>query len=492
MLVFFPYDPDTQERILMMRCRFESRSILVLALALFAASSTIQLSAQTGTWAIKTPMPTARAELATAAVGGVIYAVGGTSSTSLTLTTVEAYDIATDTWTTKASMPTARAGLSTAAVNGIVYAMGGYIPDGTPDVHYPDFAVVEAYDPATDTWTTKAPMPTPRFGLSTSVVNGIIYAIGGANNLNGWVGTVEAYDPATDTWTTKASMPTPRYELSTSVVNGVIYAFAGGYSAGHSFFGTLEAYDPASDTWTTKAATNGTYMAGIAAMNGTLYVIGGYAQVFWDPTVLTYDTVAASWGRREIGMPTERLGLGLNVVNGVIYTIGGYSSTAIVGAVEALSGLDTLPPTIACDAADHLWHAGDVSIACTADDSSGPGLQNPGDSAFSLTTSVAAGVETANALTDSRSVCDTADNCATAGPVGGNMIDRKAPTIAISAPALNANFVLGQAVASNYSCTDAGSGVQSCSGTTATGANIGTSTIGTRSFTVNSTDMVGN
>src|SRR5690348_4417292 len=74
-------------------------------------------------------------------------------------------------------------------------------------------------------WTTKAPMPTPRFGLSTCVVNGIIYAIGGGHT--GLFQTVEAYDPATNTWTTKAPMPTARYDFSTSAVNGIIYAVGG-------------------------------------------------------------------------------------------------------------------------------------------------------------------------------------------------------------------------------------------------------------------------
>ncbi|MFX0198059.1 MAG: DUF1668 domain-containing protein, partial [Candidatus Hodarchaeota archaeon] len=66
-----------------------------------------------------------------------------------------------------------------------------------------------------DTWTSKADMPTPRFALSTSVVDGIIYAIGGAGDVNlPYYVTVEAYDPATDAWTTKAPMPTPRAGLS--------------------------------------------------------------------------------------------------------------------------------------------------------------------------------------------------------------------------------------------------------------------------------------
>jgi hypothetical protein len=76
------------------------------------------------------------------------------------------------------------------------------------------------------TWTPKAPMPTPRYGLGTGVVNGVIYAVGGYGCCS-FVGTMEAYDPASDTWATKASMPTPRHVLSVSVVNGILYAVGG-------------------------------------------------------------------------------------------------------------------------------------------------------------------------------------------------------------------------------------------------------------------------
>ena len=84
-------------------------------------------------------------------------------------------------------------------------------------------------------------MPTVRAGLSTSVVNGKIYAIGG------WTGgsalpSVEEYDPATDTWTRKVSMPTARAVLATSLVDGRIYAI-GGYTNG-SHLSTVEEYDP--------------------------------------------------------------------------------------------------------------------------------------------------------------------------------------------------------------------------------------------------------
>jgi N-acetylneuraminic acid mutarotase len=54
-------------------------------------------------------------------------------------------------------------------------------------------STVEAYDPATDTWTTKAPMPTARQGLAAAVVNGSLYAIGGYNG--SYLSTVESYTP---------------------------------------------------------------------------------------------------------------------------------------------------------------------------------------------------------------------------------------------------------------------------------------------------------
>lgn len=55
----------------------------------------------------------------------------------------------------------------------------------------------------TGVWTRKADMPTARYGLSTSVADGKIYAIGGVTDSDesSYVSTVEMYDPATDRWT---------------------------------------------------------------------------------------------------------------------------------------------------------------------------------------------------------------------------------------------------------------------------------------------------
>lgn len=87
--------------------------------------------------------------------------------------------------------------------------------------------------------------------------------------------------------------------------------------------------------------------------------------------------------------------------------------------------------------------------------------------------------------------CDAAGNCANAGPFGGNKVDRKAPVITVTAPVAR-NYLLNQAVTVHFTCTDGGSGVASCAGTTANGGLLNTSSVGAKSFTVTSTDYAGN
>jgi probable HAF family extracellular repeat protein len=151
---------------------------------------------------------------------------------------------------------------------------------------------------------------------------------------------------------------------------------------------------------------------------------------------------------------------------------------------------DMTPPIVSCGTADGHWHATNVSIACTASDSES-GLADPMDANFSLSTSVAAGTETPNAATGTRSVCDRAGNCTKSGPIAGNKIDRRAPAISISAPTSGTYAFLVRTLAS-YACIDGGSGLASCGGTVPNGAAIDTTSVGAHTFTVTASDAAGN
>jgi hypothetical protein len=78
-------------------------------------------------------------------------------------------------------------------------------------------------------------------------------------------------------------------------------------------------------------------------------------------------------------------------------------------------------------------------------------------------------------------------------------IDTTPPTINITSPTNGATYTITQPVAASYTCTDpvpAGvnlvSGVATCAGPVASGSNIDTASVGSKTFTVNSTDVAGN
>jgi hypothetical protein len=176
----------------------------------------------------------------------------------------------------------------------------------------------------------------------------------------------------------------------------------------------------------------------------------------------------------------------------------GSSNSNFNSLVQICDGFDSPPvpvdidaPTIQCGAADGQWHASDVSISCTASDD-GSGLADPADASFSLSTHVPAGTQTADAETDTQRVCDNAGNCTNAGPIGGNEVDEEAPTVTVATPADGATYLLGQAVAAAYRCEDGGSGVAACTGPVTNGSGSDTASVGSKTFSVEAADAVGN
>ena len=221
-------------------------------------------SALTNTWAIKAPMPTARAAVAAGVVGNVLYVVGG-GENGAPLDALEAYNPISNTWTTLAPMPTPRSYLAVAVANGLLYAIGGDLA-GT----------VEAYDPATNTWTAKASLPTPRSALGAGAIDGSIYAVGGSGS--SYAGTVEVYNPATDSWATLWSMKTPRDQFSLAVLDGRLFVAGGKTDATTtSLVATLEAFRPPEITWWSSNSGVATVNQNASAKgitSGTATIIG--------------------------------------------------------------------------------------------------------------------------------------------------------------------------------------------------------------------------
>jgi hypothetical protein len=106
------------------------------------------------------------------------------------LAEVDVYDPATQTWTTCAPLPTLRHRLAATVVADKLYAVGGMVRDETARDKAKHLDIVEVYDPATNCWTSMPPLPTPREDLVLVAVGRTLYAIGGSNE-KGVLGTVE-------------------------------------------------------------------------------------------------------------------------------------------------------------------------------------------------------------------------------------------------------------------------------------------------------------
>jgi len=189
-------------------------------------------------WTQGKPMPTARSALTAAFIDGILYAIGGQDFTGVPVNTSEAYDPKTDTWTSKAPMPTPRHHLTSAVVDGKLYVIGGRTGYSNSSSHYVNLNTNEMYDPVSDSWTSKAPMPSNRSGLAaTASADGNIYVFGGEDATSVMTfDNNEKYDPKTDKWTSEAPMPTARHGLAAVFDNMSkrIYVIGGGIEAGNS------------------------------------------------------------------------------------------------------------------------------------------------------------------------------------------------------------------------------------------------------------------
>jgi hypothetical protein len=123
-----------------------------------------------GTWVILALMLSARQELAVAEVGGFGEAFAPVG-------TVEAYDPSTNRWEVRAPVPLAVHHPAAVSLNGKLYALGG-----TRDR---PLAVHEVYDPATNRWSARNPMPTPRDHLAVVSLEGRLFTIGGRRSFFG-------------------------------------------------------------------------------------------------------------------------------------------------------------------------------------------------------------------------------------------------------------------------------------------------------------------
>jgi glucose/arabinose dehydrogenase/N-acetylneuraminic acid mutarotase len=197
----------------------------------------------TSSWKSLAPSPTARGGATARAVGGRIYLVGGLGADGGSLASMDVYDPATDTWTAGASMQVRRDNPASAVLDGKLYVFGGRTRNADGTTVEGRLASVEMYDPATGTWSSKAPMPTGRRTAVVGTAGGRAQVIGGEGAGDGSAfAQHEEYDPVTDTWRVLPKMPTPRHGAVAGTIDGMVHVVAGGPTGGSAFTSVHEVF----------------------------------------------------------------------------------------------------------------------------------------------------------------------------------------------------------------------------------------------------------
>jgi N-acetylneuraminic acid mutarotase len=290
-------------------------SIMGVAAALAAVSVAWAL----GTWSALAPVPSPTEGMQVAAVGDKIVAAYGYSGGDTNLTRI--YDIDSDSWSFAAPAPLpARSEGAAVTHGGALYAVGGRFAGPLNDL--------DRYTPQTNTWVSLANMPTARRGLGAAVIGNSLYAIGGSTGAAPCSGspldTVERYDISTNTWSTIAPLPSPRSDLAAVAHARKIYVF-GGCRGTLAAIDDVDVYNPATDTWSTAPAdmpTARSSMYGAAAIGNRLYVIGGQNNGVQLTTNEFYSVFPGTWGT-DTPMPSPRAEMGVVSHDGRIYTVGG-------------------------------------------------------------------------------------------------------------------------------------------------------------------------
>jgi Kelch motif/Fibronectin type III domain/Putative Ig domain len=158
-----------------------------------------------------------------------VFAIGGKSNATTTLSSVEWYNQTADAWTLVAPMPTALSALSAVAdTTGHIFAIGGVDSGGAIS------STVYRYTIATNTWDTVAPLPAGTAnGAAVLAPNGLIYLLGGVTSA-GTTANVESYNETTNTWNVEAPLPAAVKSEAATVDNLGRIVIAGGFDASNS------------------------------------------------------------------------------------------------------------------------------------------------------------------------------------------------------------------------------------------------------------------
>ena len=249
-----------------------------------------------GAWVSLAAMPLAVSGTEAALLNGKIYVPGGVLESSLVITNLQLYDIASNSWSQKLEAPIAAQwfALATDADNGMIYRIGGSRRNVTAPI-----SDLLMYDTKANSWEQLPEMPEPRYGHEAVFMNGKILIAGGANRSGGLTRCWQ-YDVKTGLWSQIAPMNRARRFAASGLGSDVSgrpfwFIFGGDDPNSSQPLADGEAYDIENNRWISLDESfnfsAGKTSAATAIINSKLYVAGGATLPANSPSFVVSDGV---------------------------------------------------------------------------------------------------------------------------------------------------------------------------------------------------------
>ena len=298
-------------------------------------------------WRLAAPSPFARVESPTAVVNGKLYLFGGFTEDLQASNQVDVFDPASNSWTRQKEMPTRLTHLNPAIDGKTIWFAGGF------KGKHPGLVVNEVwkYDVAEDAWTVGTPLPEPRAGGGLAILGRHLHYFGGykadrdTNAGEHWSLSLEG---GTD-WKREADLPDPRGHVSSVVLDGKMYALGGdhGHDKTQIDVSSCHRFDPATSKWSEIARLpdgRSHFESSTIIHHGRIVIVGGRCNSSQPPRnavgdLLEYDPKADTW--QVVGtMPEKLLAPTAAIISGsIVVTGGGLNNPRPLTAITRIASL---------------------------------------------------------------------------------------------------------------------------------------------------------
>jgi len=294
-------------------------------------------------WALHTPMPSARGEVASVAAGGRLHVAGGLSGLSSVSSMLATYDPGADQWEIGPDLPAPRHHAAMGSVAELVVVTGGVSGLRTWTAQTDAWALDTSE--ADGEWSPIERLPEGRYGHAAVGIGASLVVVGGEGGSDDTL----VWQPVQG-WSRRAPIPVGRDHLAAAQWNGEVWVLGG--RSGGSLSDRVDIYAPSTDTWRRgPALPKGMSAMAVGVLDGPdgrseLHVVGGekaglLGGVIRDHYVLRLGSSAWLTSSRS-ALPVH--GAGFGVIGGRLLLGGGASRHDVMSVLSWTTATQSFSP----------------------------------------------------------------------------------------------------------------------------------------------------